>query len=254
MSTAEDMAKWILFHMHGGCAGGRQLLKTDSFEDMHRPQILMDYPHLQGGRSLGYALGWRVFDYHGHIVQQHTGKIEGYSAFQFYIPGTEKGAVCLQNLHAPDNPFIFTIQGILLDYFLGLPAHDWVQFYTGSGREAPESAYHSLEFSFLPPAAADKTSLSHPISDYAGLYSSPAYGIFEIVYEKGRLWLHERAVRYRKMTHFHYDTFQVDQIKEDTDLYTVLLTFRTGGMSGEIEGFDIALEPRVREIHFKKIQ
>ena len=82
MSTAEDMAKWLAFHISGGMADGRALLSTSRFLDMHAPQVIMDYPHVRGGRSLGYGLGWRVMEYHGSIVQQHTGKIEGYSAFQ----------------------------------------------------------------------------------------------------------------------------------------------------------------------------
>ncbi len=253
MSTAEDMSKWLLFHIGDGHAGGKTILKEKSFEDMHRPQVLMDYPHIQGGRSLGYALGWRVLDYKGHIVQQHTGKIEGYSAFQFYLPGTGNGAVFLQNLHAPDNPFIFAMQGLLLDHFLGFPSRDWGKLYTGEGKRAEESAYHELEFRLLPDVTVKGTSLSHNIFDYVGKYSSPAYGIFEVVYEKGRLWLHERDVKYREMTHLYYDTFQVDCIKEDTDLYTVPLTFRTGGLTGKIEGFDILLEPEVKNICFKKI-
>lgn len=106
MSSAEDMVKWISLHMEGGKKEGAYLLSPSDFMEMHRPQILMDYPHVRGGRSLGYGFGWRVMEYHGALVQQHTGKIEGYSAFQFYIPSLSSGAVYLQNLHAPDNPLI----------------------------------------------------------------------------------------------------------------------------------------------------
>ena len=60
MSTAWDMAKWLAFHIRGGMAGDRALLTPSRFLDMHTPQILMDYPHVRGGRSLGYGLGWRV--------------------------------------------------------------------------------------------------------------------------------------------------------------------------------------------------
>lgn len=104
MSSAEDMVKWISFHIHGGEEKGTYLLTPQDFLAMHKPQILMDYPHVKGGRSLGYGFGWRVMEYHGAMVQQHTGKIEGYSAFQFYIPSLSCGAVYLQNLHAPTIP------------------------------------------------------------------------------------------------------------------------------------------------------
>lgn len=253
MSTAKDMAKWLLLHINNGIWHGNQMLSAASFQDQHRPQIMMDYPHVQGGCSLGYGLGWRVLDYHGHVVQQHTGKIEGYSAFQFYLPENGSGAVFLQNLHAPDNPFIFTVQGLLLDYFLGRDAEDWVSIYTEKREHAPEDMYHHLEFNLMLPKAVAGTTTSHELAAYVGKYHHPAYGTFQICLENGRLWLHEREVRYRPMTHFHYDTFKVEHIKEDTDQYTVPLIFYTDAKTQSVGGFTIQMEPKVKEIEFRKI-
>ncbi len=254
MSTAKDMAQWLLMHIQKGVWQGSGLLSQASFQDQHSPQIMMDYPHVQGGYSLGYGLGWRVLDYHGHIVQQHTGKIEGYSAFQFYLPEAGSGAVFLQNLHAPDNPFIFTVQGLLLDYFLGRETQDWVSIYTEKREHAPEDMYHHLEFNFMPQKAAAGTATSYELAAYAGDYYHPAYGIFKICLEKGRLWLHERDIFYRPMTHFHYDTFQVEQIKEDTDIYTLPLIFLIDEAKHVVAGFALQMEPKVKEIVFSKIQ
>lgn len=222
--------------------------------DQHKPQIMMDYPHVQGGYSLGYGLGWRVLDYHGHVVQQHTGKIEGYSAFQFYLPEEGSGAVFLQNLHAPDNPFIFTVQGLLLDYFLGQETQDWVSIYTEKREHAPEDMYHHLEFNFMPQKAVAGTAASYELAAYIGDYYHPAYGTFKICLEKGQLWLHERDILYCPMTHFHYDTFQVEQIKEDTDIYTLPLNFLIDKAKHTVEGFTLQLEPKVKEIVFNKIK
>ncbi len=253
MSTAEDMAKWIQLHIQGGVWEGEQMLSPSRFMDMHEPQMLMDYPHIRGGRPLGYALGWRVMEYHGHIVQQHTGKIEGYSAFQFYLPGTGDGAVYLQNLHAPDNPFIFTIQGILLDEFLGRPQTDWVSLYTEKRAHAPEDMYHHLEFDCMPKKQVPDTEPSHAAEDYAGTYENPGYGTFAVTCENGNLFLDERDVRGLRMTHFHYDTFRVEGIKEDTDLYTLPLSFLTDTDTGKISGFTLRMEPKVSSIVFRRV-
>ena len=254
MSTASDMAKWLSMHIKGGLWENTPMLSSSRFLDMHEPQILMTYPHIKGGRALGYGLGWRVMEYYGHIVQQHTGKIEGYSAFQFYVPEIGKGAVYLQNLHAPLNPFIFTIQGILLDYFTGRKQQDWISLFTEKGNHAPEEMYHQLEFNCMPPKAVPYTKPAHKLTDYAGIYKNPAYGIFTVVVKDGKLWLHERDVLYRPMTHFHYETFQVDQIKEDTDLYTSPLTFITDTDTGAVGGFTLRMEPKVQDILFVKIK
>ena len=253
MADVEDMMKWLAFHIRGGTdEKGRSLLSPVHFLDMHTPQILMDYPHVRGGRSLGYGLGWRIMEYHGHVVEQHTGKIEGYSAFQFYLPGTGKGAVYLQNLHAPDNPFIFAVQGFLIDAFSGDPQEDWYHIYTETGKDhAPEDMYHHLEYNYMPAKRIEGTSLSHKLSDYTGRYEHPGYGFFTVREEAGRLLLDERAVEGLLLTHFHYDTFEVQGIKEDTDLYTLPLTFTTGS-DGCIDGFILPMEPKTAPLRFKR--
>ena len=254
MSTVKDLSKWLELHINWGTCGRENMLSTENFLDMHTPQIAMDYPHIKGGHSLGYGLGWRVMDYHGHIVQQHTGKIEGYSAFQFYLLEKNCGAVFMQNFHAPDNPFIFTIQGLLLDYFLGRKPKDWVGLYTEKLNHAPEEMYHHLEFNFMPKRAVPDTKPSHELVDYAGTYENPGYGKFTIVFENKKLWLHERDVYYRPITHFNYDVFQVAQVKEDTDIYTLPLIFTTNDVSDEVIGFTLPMEPKVKPIKFKKIK
>ena len=247
MSTAADMAKWISCHM----AGGAPLLTGEGFDDMHRPQLPMDYPHVIGGESLGYGFGWRVMDYHGTVVQQHTGKIEGYSAFQFYVPSLNAGAVYLQNLHCPDNPLIFSAQGFLLDAFLGREEKDWFAIYADKEkRHAPESAYHDLEFDCLP-KHLDKAPLPRPLSAYEGTYENPGYGIFKIRLTDADLVMDERAVGNLPMTHLSADTFAVHGIKEDTDLYELPVTF-IADEAGEVKGFDILLEPKVAAIRFLK--
>ncbi len=249
MSTASDMAKWISCHMDGG----RPLLDGDDFLEMHRPQLPMDYPHIIGGESLGYGFGWRVLDYHGVEVQQHTGKIEGYSAFQFYVPSLHAGAVYLQNLHCPDNPLIFSVQGYLLDAFLGREETDWFALYADPEKShAPESAYHDLEFDCLP-KYFEKSPMPRDLSAYEGVYENPGYGIFKIRRTEKGLVLDERAVTDLPMTHLTADTFAVHGVKEDTDLYKLPLTFISDD-EGHVVGFEIPMEVKVGVIRFLRLE
>lgn len=55
------------------------------------------------------------------------------------------------------------------------------------------------------------------------------------------------------LTHVHYDTFRAEGIKEDTDLYTLPLTFFAEA-DGTIGGFTLPLEPKVAPIRFRKIR
>lgn len=254
MSTIQDMCTWLRMHIANGQWKGETLLSSPLFQAMHTPQILMDYPHLEGSTPLGYGLGWRVLTYRDRIIQQHTGKIEGYSAFQFYLPEEKCGAVFLNNLHTPSNPFFFTLQGILLDHFLGVSHTNWLSCYKGSGAAAQESLYHQLEFNYMPKEPVAGTRPSHPVSDYEGIYYNLAYGEFVIRLHGDKLELDERQVQHCPMKHFHYDTFQVENIKEDTDIYTIPLTFFTDTDTGNISGFTLRMEPKVPDIFFHRIQ
>lgn len=243
MSTAEDMARWLAWHI----AGGAGLLSEKGFADLHTPQIPMDYPHVAGGTNPRYALGWRVLDYHGHEVQQHTGKIEGYSAFQFYLPAEGKGAVYLQNLHVPDNPFIFAVQGFLLDAFLGREEADWEEIYTEGRAHAPKKMYTQFHFDYTP---KEKPSGNppRPLEAYEGAYENGGYGIFRIEKKGSALVLWERDVEI-SLTHWSGDTFIAHDVKEDTDFYTLPLTF-SADETGKVSGFTLPMEPRVEEIKF----
>lgn len=252
MSSVRDMEKWLRLQLQYGAWQGGQLLAKEYFTEGHRPQIAIDFPRLAGGTSLGYALGWRVVSYRGHEVQQHTGKIEGYSAFQFYLPQEGVGAVYLQNLHAPTNPFIFAVQGALLDYFLGYAGEDWAGIYTDELAAAPEEMYHHLEFNYLPQGRLPESPPELPLSYYTGSYVHPGYGCFRIVHEKGKLWLHERDVLYRPLRHLSGNLFAAENVKEDTDLYALPLEFLRTREGDRVKGFTLPMEPKVPALLFLK--
>ena len=158
------------------------------------------------------------------------------------------------HFHAPDNPFIFAVQGYLLDAFTGRPVDDWYAVYTEKKRDhAPEDMYHHLEHDYMPAETIPGTAPSHPAADYTGVYENPGYGLFRVREEAGRLVLDERAVAGLPLTHVHYDTFRVEGIKEDTDLYTLPLTFFAEA-DGKIGGFTLMLEPKVAPVRFRKVQ
>ena len=113
--------------------------------------------------------------------------------------------------------------------------------------------YHHLEYDCTPKVYTAGTHPSHAMADYLGTYENGGYGVFTVAEKEGKLVLQERAVKNRPLTHFHYDTFIVSGIKEDTDLYTLPLTFYTGP-DGKISGFDLPLEPKVEAIRFKKVR
>ncbi|NLC73931.1 MAG: hypothetical protein GX685_01595, partial [Clostridiales bacterium] len=55
------------------------------------------------------------------------------------------------------------------------------------------------------------------------------------------------------MEHFHYDTFRVKGLKEDTYFYTVPLTFGYDESSGHIDSLTIRIDKNVDPVRFSKI-
>jgi CubicO group peptidase (beta-lactamase class C family) len=91
VSTADDMARWLLLHAGGGrVPGGARLLSEESVEQAHTPSA-------PGGR---YALGWmRRTSEHGdrHVQVWHGGVLSTYSSYQVLVPATGYGFVALFN-------------------------------------------------------------------------------------------------------------------------------------------------------------
>ncbi len=88
VSTAENMAHWLIVHATGGqAADGTRIVSPDSMRALHT-----------GNARFGYALGW---DTEGPVnaptVLQHSGNLLTYSAFQAVLPGSGYGVALLFN-------------------------------------------------------------------------------------------------------------------------------------------------------------
>ena len=101
----------------------------------------------------------------------------------------------------------------------------------------------------LPPV--EHTELSHKLEEYAGVYENPAYGELKVELAKDDLYLHFKDWLL-PMEHFHYDTFRVRGVKEDTIFITMPMTYRYEELTGKLDGFSLKLEPEVDPVWFKK--
>lgn len=127
-TNAEDMCKWLDFLISKGRSRrGEQLIASDVFEEMIKKQI--DFTDFIEGESLfpldGYALGWQTGLYRGRKILRHTGKIEGYSSLQAFLPDEGIGVCILLNFHSPTVSIMFTILYDILDRLLGLKGEEW---------------------------------------------------------------------------------------------------------------------------------
>jgi CubicO group peptidase (beta-lactamase class C family) len=94
ISTAEDMARYLIAHLNAGCYGDAQILSSAGMDLLHNG--VLEYRRM--GVSAGkYGMGW--FD--GEIGQTrilwHSGTVPDFGAYMALLPAQKKGVVLLFN-------------------------------------------------------------------------------------------------------------------------------------------------------------
>jgi CubicO group peptidase (beta-lactamase class C family) len=90
-SSADDMARWLRFLLSGGVIDGKRLVSQRRFDELITRQVPL-------GPSSGYAFGWLISDWHGHVIVSHAGGIDGFNAYVALMPDRRLGYVLLTNV------------------------------------------------------------------------------------------------------------------------------------------------------------
>ena len=230
-STVKDMLKWVHYHHSGGkTPDGRQLISPDLFRQMHQPQIAYDDTGRPDGDCYcctGYGLGWRTGTYCGRPFQKHTGKIEGYSSIQAYMPDDRIGIVILINLHTPANPIFYPLIYSFADGIFGEDDHGWLARFCDES-EAPAlhlftDCFHDLTEGQHKEENRGKA-FAGDVDDWCGAYHDPGYG--RMVLERdceGKLMLQFRD-QCLEVHHWGENQFWMEGVKADTETFKVPVT------------------------------
>ncbi len=84
----------------------------------------------QGVESAEYALGWRIYSYHGHRLIGHRGMVRGTRALILFDPEKNSGVVATWNssVGRPTG-----LQFEVMDMIYGLPKRDWMRLLNEDG-------------------------------------------------------------------------------------------------------------------------
>jgi beta-lactamase class C len=123
-SSINDLAKWMIAQM-----GERPDVLSDKvLDEAHRKRVPTPSESARQ-RSLKtpvtsthYGLGWRIYNYAGHQLINHSGSVEGYFAQIAWLPDRKSGIAVLSNTRASR---VTKIVPAWLDYELGLAKTDW---------------------------------------------------------------------------------------------------------------------------------
>jgi len=230
---ASDMARWLKFNLDGGKVGDRQLVSPAGLEDIYASHMSLPGPAEQDEVALqSYGMGWIVHSYRGHYRLEHGGGIDGFTTSVSLLPRDGLGIAVMANRNGSPLPDIVARQAT--DLLLGLEPIDW-------HARRKQGATQVVGGQDVPIAG---TRPAHPLADYLGEYTHPAYGKVVIGLKGDKLTLAYNTVS-SPLKHFHYDTF----ICEESDLKGVVITFHTDA-SGEVARLSSPLEPAVEDIEF----
>lgn len=228
-SSANDMLKYLAFHLSNGTVDGKQVLSGRQLQMLHEPSELI-------AGSTDYALGWVVEAYRGHRVLQHGGSVHGFTSHMILMPDDGIAIVVLNNL-ASDLPR--TITSDIRDRLLGVAPEDYLgEVLTHQRDEArkTEERNKAFENSRLP-----ETKPTLPLSMYAGTYFHPAYGEIHVRVEDSGLKVQFDAYQLQ-LRHYRYDTFEWDQHMAQFHLDPL----------GKVIELLLPLEPSVKALAFAK--
>jgi CubicO group peptidase (beta-lactamase class C family) len=94
ISSAEDMAHYLIAHLNGGRCGDVQILSGAGIETLHRGAAEYVAMGVSAGR---YGMGWFDIDLGQTKTFSHGGNVPDFSAFMALLPGQKKGVILLLN-------------------------------------------------------------------------------------------------------------------------------------------------------------
>lgn len=223
VSSAGDLAKWLVLHLGGGRFQGRTLLSPGTVAELHAPQNVRDpsrFPFDEGSGS--YTLGWHRDRYRGELHLSHGGGILGFPAFVFMLPRRRIGVVVLANGRTPSTDdyaipgfdhytFHKSIALWVFDRLLGAPPGDWRAHYLAQVAEHERrvrEAEANLQAARLPGRGP-----SLALSAFAGAYEDRSGPLGRVVLEtvEGRLRLRfaGEGAYAAHLDHWHQDVFRI---------------------------------------------
>jgi hypothetical protein len=105
-TTAQDMARYLQFHINKGAIDGTRLLSEDLAETMYTPP---SQAALDGGYALGIGVGTR----NGARHFQHGGGGFGFNSSMVWYPELKLGSVVLTNSEQPDAYYYHLSEDVL---------------------------------------------------------------------------------------------------------------------------------------------
>jgi len=210
-SCADDIHKWMQFMLDSASINGKKLLSPETYHELFKPQAIITdaefYPTQQLTKPhwKTYGLGWFQEDYHGKMVQFHTGSLDGAVAILGLIPDENFGIYIFGNLDHTELRHALMYKAMDLWCFND-NTNDWsndlFKLYVDihkKGKKREEAADAKRVLNTKPTLA---------LTAYTGKYHNELYGDATVVLSNDSLVLNYPNHISLKLNHWNYDTFK----------------------------------------------
>ncbi len=231
-STVHDMAQWVRLHLANGKFEGMRLLEESTVEEMHEPQVVIgvgsaDRRLFSDREFSAYGLGWRVHNYRGRKVVQHTGWVNYTRTQVGMIPSENIGMVAFSN--ATSSSLHTALMYHVFDALLGYSGTDWSERFLehSEGSDNDDSG----------PTRVAGTEPSLATDQYVGLYTDSLYGDIRVEVEDDGLVLRYSDEYVADLEHWHFDTYRA--------------TWRPAGFGRTFATFDLDHRGRIESLDLR---
>jgi len=242
-SSAADMVKWVQLQLLEGTVEDKHLINKATLQEMHIIQMPMPpLPSEETPYMFGYGLGWMTGLYKGHYTVAHGGGIDGFISSVVLFPKEKIGVVVLTN---SDSHGLFPQSAAygIADLFMGIEDDQWL-----SRAEEKEKQMKAL----LKKAENEDTLTEgvavRPFENYVGEFENPGYGAVQVSFDQDALMASHNEISYA-LKHKCYDHFTVSAKLIETQKFNCSFI---SNASGEISELQIAIEPQLPPIIFKR--
>jgi len=245
VSTATDMANWLLMWTNGGQFKGKEIISSNFYQEAISSQMIAS-PNLPTKNMtdyylFNYGLGWYVASYRGRYGVGHGGNINGFSSFASFFPTDSIGIYIAVNQN--NSPVPRMLNNLIMDKLIGAGYRDWngILKQSFANQEATETKNTTLVMPSL------------PLSNYTGRYTNKGYG--NIVIQTDKEGLTGTFNRWNlKITHLNYNHFRFSIDADVFDGSEALNGEFKLAADGTITALTIPFEAGIRDIEFKKVQ
>jgi len=254
-SSVNEMSNWLITWINKGKFKDEEIIpETYVTEAMSSQMVIgaaLPDKDIPDAHFANYGYGWMLSSYKGHYRVEHGGNIDGFSASVAFYPSDSIGIVVLANQNGSRVPGL--VRNTIADRMLGVQNTDWTKRFIDAREKAKKQQVEAKDKKKS--AQIKNTKPSHILQEYAGSYSHPGYGAFEIKVERDSLFAQFKLMK-MWLKHYHYDVFEPFEVEETgidtTDSGPLRFNFMTNN-SGEISGMSGKIEPALSDpIEFKR--